>query len=166
MTGPEHRATDAAEAVGRMPVLRGAPSGYGWRIVAALGPVAIAAAQPDARDERTGGIFVSIDFNGDEADTVALRKAGLDRRIWDAYESLYTVGCEDLAIVQLNARMRIYAPDSRRALPTEHGTVFQTKLKREIVDTVDWANKEGLDFNQIWETIILNVRWKRERDGD
>jgi hypothetical protein len=39
---------------------------------------------PDVRDERTSGIFVSIDFNGDEADTVALRKAGLDRRMRDA----------------------------------------------------------------------------------
>jgi hypothetical protein len=114
---------------------------------------------PDARDERAGGIFVSIDFNGDVADTVALRKAGLDRRMRDDYESLYTAGCGDLAIVQLNARMRIYAPDSRRALPTEHGTVFRTKLKREVADTIDWSNKEALDFNEIWETIVLNVRW-------
>jgi hypothetical protein len=62
--------------------------------------------------------------------------------------------------------MRIYAPDSRRALPTEHGTVFRTKLRREVADTVDWTNKEDLDFNQIWETIILNVRWKSELEGD
>ena len=121
---------------------------------------------PDARDNRSGGIFVSIDFNGDEFNAVAPNKEALDLQMRDAYETFYTAGCEDLAVVQLNARMRIYAPDSRRALPTEHGTVFRTKLSREVADTVDWANKEVLDFNEVWDTVILNIRWKKELEGD
>jgi hypothetical protein len=56
--------------------------------------------------------------------------------------------------------------ERRSPLSAEHGTVFRTKLKREVADTIDWANKEDLDFNQVWDTIILNVRWKRELEGD
>lgn len=44
MTGPEHRATDGAKAVGSMPAPRGALSGYRWRILAALATTAMAAA--------------------------------------------------------------------------------------------------------------------------
>lgn len=40
--------------------------------------------------------------------------------------------------------------------------VFKTKLVRDVADTIDWANKESLDFNEIWDTLLLNPRWREE----
>jgi hypothetical protein len=35
-------------------------------------------------------------------------------------------------------------------------------MKREVAETIDWANKEALDFNEIWDTLLLNPIWRRE----
>ena len=40
--------------------------------------------------------------------------------------------------------------------------MFRSRLRGDAASTVDWANKESLDFNEIWETVLMNVLWKRE----
>ena len=42
------------------------------------------------------------------------------------------------------------------------GVVFKTRLQREAANEIDWANKEGLDFNDIWDTLLLNPAWRKE----
>ena len=32
--------------------------------------------------------------------------------------------------------------------------------------TVDWTNKEAIDFNEIWDTVLLNTIWKRELEAE
>ncbi len=51
---------------------------------------------PDARDHRRGGIWLVMEFNGDELATVALKKVALDRQMRDAYEAFYAAACAEL----------------------------------------------------------------------
>ena len=107
-----------------------------------------------------------LEFNGDELKTVALKKAALDRQMRDAYEALYTAGCEDLVQVDLSGIQKALAKVGMMGQMVRRSVVvYKTKLKREVADTVDWTNKEALDFNEIWDTLLLNVRWKRELLG-
>lgn len=36
----------------------------------------------------------------------------------------------------------------------------------EVADSVDWTAKDSLEFNDIWETLLLNIRWKKEMEGE
>jgi hypothetical protein len=47
---------------------------------------------PDARDHRQGGIWVTIEFNGDEYETIPISKGHLDIMMRDTYETLFTAG--------------------------------------------------------------------------
>jgi hypothetical protein len=40
--------------------------------------------------------------------------------------------------------------------------VYKTRLKRDIADSVVWADKESLDFDEIWDVLLLNPRWRDE----
>ena len=117
---------------------------------------------PDARDRRQGGLIVVIEFNGDERETTAEKKATLDQQMRDVYEAFFTAGCEDLAQVDLTARMTAVAARHSGTQPTDHVAVFKTSMNREMADTVDWAAKETLDFNDIWKIVLLNTRWREE----
>ena len=122
---------------------------------------------PDARERRQGGLWVVVEFNGDELETVAEKKAALDVQMRDAYEVLYAAGCEDLAQVDLTARsMAVAVGGIEGGVVLSLAAVYKTRLTREVADTVDWSSKDTLDFNEIWETLLLNVRWKRELEGD
>jgi hypothetical protein len=122
---------------------------------------------PEARDRRQGGIWVVVEFNGDELDTVAEKKAALDVKMQDAYEALYVAGCEDLAQVDLTARaMAVAVGGIEGGVVQTLAAVYKTRLTREVADTVDWSSKDTLDFNEIWDTLLLNVRWKKELEGD
>ena len=118
---------------------------------------------PDSRDHRQGGIWMVLEFNGDELETVPLRKAALDRQMRDAYEALFTAGCEDLAQADLasyqNALVKVSTMGETKPLPS---IVFKTRLKRDIAVTVVWADKESLDFDEIWDVLLLNPRWRDE----
>ena len=118
---------------------------------------------PDSRDHRQGGIWMVLEFNGDELETVPLRKAALDRQMRDAYEALFTAGCEELAQADLasyqNALVKVSTMGETKPLPS---IVFKTRLKRDIADTVVWADKESLDFDEIWDVLLLNPRWRDE----
>jgi hypothetical protein len=126
---------------------------------------------PDSRDHRQGGIWMVAEFNGDELESVALKKAALDRWMRDAYEALYTAGCEDLAQVDLasyqDALVKVSMMGETIPRPS---IVFKTRLRRDVADTVAWAEKESLDFDEIWDTLLLNPRWRDElresADGD
>jgi hypothetical protein len=105
---------------------------------------------PEARDHRRGGILIVVEFNGDEVETVAEKKEALDRKMRDAYEALYTAGCDDLTWVDLTAHMKAVAFSVDGAGPAgEHPVVFETRLKREDAGTTDWENMETLDFNEM-----------------
>ena len=117
---------------------------------------------PDPRDHRQGGIWMVMEFNGDEFDSVEEKKSAMDREMRDVYEALYTAGCEDLREVHISGRAR--AIDGRVGIA--HAIVFKTKLERDRADEVDWTEKETLDFNDVWDTMLLNVRWRRELAGE
>lgn len=117
---------------------------------------------PDPRDHRQGGIWMVMEFNGDEFDSVEAKKSAIDREMRDVYEALYTAGCEDLREVHVSGRAR--AVDGRIGIA--HAIVFKTKLVRDRADEVDWTEKEALDFNEVWDTMLLNVRWRRELTGE
>jgi hypothetical protein len=118
--------------------------------------------EPDPRGHRQCGIWMVIEFNGDELPSVAAKKAAMDREMRDIYEELYTAECEDIREVHISGRAK--AVDGRFGIA--HAIVVKTKLARDKVDDVDWAEKESLDFNEIWETMLLNVRWRRELTGE
>ena len=81
----------------------------------------------------------------------------------DAYEALYAAGCEDLGQVDLDARSTAVAVGGiEGGVVQAFAVVFKTKMTLEVANTVDWPAKDSLDFNEIWETLILNVRWEKE----
>jgi hypothetical protein len=92
-----------------------------------------------------------VEFNGDELDTVPLKKAALDKQMREGYEVLYGAGCADLVQIGITARSRTFGSYVGRGggalrMPV---VVFKTKLVRDVADTIDWANRESLEFNEI-----------------
>jgi hypothetical protein len=116
---------------------------------------------PDVRDNRRGGILVHIEINGDEYDTTTLKKAELDKLMRDTYELIYTTGYE-VTEVAITAIMDGVRHATAKSASIERIQVFRSRLRGDVALTVDWANKESLDFNDIWETMLLNTAWKRE----
>jgi hypothetical protein len=116
---------------------------------------------PDVRDNRRGGILVHIEINGDEYDTTTTKKAELDKLMRDTYELIYTTGYEvtEVAITAIMLGVRHMTAKSASIEPVQ---AFRSRLRGDAAATVDWANKENLDFNEIWETMLLNTAWKRE----
>ena len=39
--------------------------------------------------------------------------------------------------------------------------VIKTRLTRDVAETIDWANKESLDFDEIWNTLLVSPVWRR-----
>ena len=118
------------------------------------------AIEPDARNHRQGGIQLVIEINGDEYEDVARNKAELDRWMRDGHEAVFTAGHE-LTEVTISARMK--AVDGRTGIT--QAVVYRTRLKRDTAEEVDWAAKESLDFNEIWDTLLLNRRWREALGG-
>ena len=116
---------------------------------------------PDARDHRSGGIWLTLEFLGNEQGTVTQKKAALDNQMRDAYDALFNSGCDQLAWVDLTGIQRaiVKVGQMGETIPVP-APVFKTRLKRAEADSVDWANKGALDFNQIWDELLLNIRWR------
>ena len=118
---------------------------------------------PDASDHRRGGIWLVMEFNGDELATVPLKKVALDRQMRDAYKAFYAAACDELAQIDLatyqRATVKVSQMGKVESLP---GVVFKTRLQRDAANEIDWANKEDLDFNDIWDTLLLNPAWRKE----
>ncbi len=121
------------------------------------------AIEPDARNHRQGGIQLVIEINGDEFQDVTKNKAELDRWMRDAYEAVFTAGY-DLTDATISARMR--AIDGRTGVT--QAVVYRTRLGKDAAEGIDWAAKDTLDFDEIWDILLLNRRWREalgERSG-
>ena len=116
---------------------------------------------PDVRDDRRrGGIVVNIEFNGDEYEATADKKAGLDLLMREMYHILYASGF-DIAEATMSAVMMGTAHRNVGGASTAPITVYKTRLKRDAAEGIDWDDKENLDFNEIWDTILFSPEWRR-----
>ena len=122
---------------------------------------------PDARDRRQGGIWVTLEFVVDDSEIIAEKKADMDSQMRDAYERLYTAGCDDLAQVDLSGRAMTVGSQVGRGggFLKSPVVVYKTKLEKSEADAIDWADKESLDFNDIWDEVLLNPRWREDLAG-
>lgn len=120
---------------------------------------------PDARDNRQGGIWLVVEFNGDDVGEVADKKASLDLWMTTAYDLFFNSGCNELTQVDLSGYGEALGRPPIGPTVISHAIVFKTRMKKVEADTVDWASKDTLDFEEIWDVQIINVRWKRELAG-
>jgi hypothetical protein len=119
---------------------------------------------PDARDHRQGGIWVTFEFNSDFLDTIPESKDCLDLLMRDTYEALFAAGF-DLTWVDITVIGETVLHGGSGAARGRSGMapaqVVKTRLKRDVAETIDWANKESLDFDEIWDTLLLSPVWRR-----
>ena len=116
----------------------------------------------DVRDHRQGGLWVVVEFRGDELKTIAERKAALDRQMADAYAAVFGAGCEDLKWVDLSGLQKAIAKVGMMGDPAmPQVPVFKTRMTAEDAEEVDWDNRHSLDFSEIWKTLLLNPRWRQ-----
>ena len=120
---------------------------------------------PEARDHRQGGIWLVVEFNGDDVGEVADKKASLDLWMTEAYDLFYNSGCNELTQVDLSGYGEARGQSGEGPTLVAHAIVFKTRMKKAAADTVDWASKDTLDFEEVWDVQIINVRWKRELAG-
>ena len=117
----------------------------------------------DVRDHRQGGLWVVIEFRGDELKTVAEKKAALDRQMADAYAAIFGAGCEDLKWVDLAGLQKAIVKVGMMGDPAmPQVPVFKTRMTAAEAKEIDWDNRDSLDFNDIWKTLLLNPRWRQE----
>ena len=120
----------------------------------------------NVRDHRQGGLWVVVEFRGDELETIADRKAALDRQMIDAYEAIFGAGCEDLKWVDLSGLQRAIVKVGMMGDPASPQVpVFKTRMTAEEAEEVDWDNRHSLDFSEIWKELLLNPRWRDELKG-
>lgn len=120
----------------------------------------------DVRDHRQGGLWVVIEFRGDELKTVAEKKAALDRQMADAYAAIFGAGCEDIKWVDLAGLQKAIVKVGMMGDPAmPQVPVFKTRMTAEEAKEVDWDNRDSIDFNEIWKTLLLNPRWRQELEG-
>jgi hypothetical protein len=121
---------------------------------------------PDARDRRQGGVWLVIEYNGDEAATVAEKKAGIDSHMRDAYEILFNAGCDELTQVDIGARMVATGAGVIGPMTQTLAVVFKTRMQSDDAAAINWADKDTIDFSQVWNELLLNRRWRDELQGD
>ena len=115
---------------------------------------------PDVRDDsRRGGIVVNIELNGDEYESIVQRKEELDNLMRDTYHVLYASGYH---IVEATISAVMMGKSHRRKSVQAPVTVYKTRLKQAAAEGIEWDDKEDLDFNEIWDTLLLSPTWKNE----
>ena len=120
----------------------------------------------DVRDHRQGGIWVVVEFRGDELETITDRKTALDRQMIDAYAAIFGAGCADLKWVDLSGLQRAIVKVGMMGDPASPQVpVFKTRMTAEEAKEVDWDNRHSLDFSEIWKELLLNPRWREELQG-
>ena len=120
----------------------------------------------DVRDHRQGGLWVVVEFRGDELKTIAERKAALDRQMADAYAAVFGAGCEDLKWVDLAGLQKAIAKVGMMGDPAmPQVPVFKTRMTADEAKEIDWDNRHSLDFSEIWKELLLNPRWREELQG-
>ena len=120
---------------------------------------------PEARDNRQGGIWLVVEFNGDDVGEVADKKASLDLWMTEAYDLFFNSGCDELTQVDLSGYGEALGRPPIGPTVISDAIVFKTRMKKVEADTVDWAKKDTLDFEEIWDVQLINVRWRRELLG-
>ncbi len=124
------------------------------------------AVEPTARDDRrSGGIRLIIEFNGDDNGEVAEKKASLDLWMRETYNALYNAGCDLLTIVEMSGYGEALGRHPIGPAALSWAIVFKTRMTKDVAESVDWANKDNLNFDDIWETMILNFRWEQALKG-
>ena len=115
---------------------------------------------PDVRDDsRRGGIVVNIELNGDEYTSIVQRKEELDKLMRDTYHVLYASGYQ---LVEATISAVMMGKSHRRKSVQAPVTVYKTRLKQAAAEGIEWDDKENLDFNEIWDTLLLSPTWKTE----
>ena len=117
---------------------------------------------PEARDHRQGGLWLVVEFNGDELETVVMKKAALDGQMRDTYDALFNSGCDELVQVDLTGIQEALTTREIGFSVVTPVVVFKTRLALDVAGGVDWANKQDLNFNEIWNQLLINPRWRKE----
>lgn len=109
----------------------------------------------DVVEQIDGGWGVFVEFNADDNLTCGSRKRGIERRMIDAYERLYTS-----PILVQQASMTALFPLVDRFGQESDGAVYKTILKRPVASKINWDNKGLIDFEDLWTTTILHVEFR------
>lgn len=115
-----------------------------------------------ARDRRQGGIWVVVEYNIDDYDNVPKNKSAAETEIRDIFHLLYAAGCSDLQEVHVTARGKELATMRSGPQHSDHVLLLKMRLKREKADTVDWKNKNSIDFKDVWDVLLFNTGWRRK----
>lgn len=122
---------------------------------------------PTARDHRpTKGIRLVIEFNGDDHGGVFEKKASVDLWMREAYNVLFNSGCDLLTLVEISGYGAALGRHPIGPAALSWAITFKTRMTKEVAEGVDWENRENVDFNEIWETMILNYRWEQALKGE
>ena len=122
---------------------------------------------PTARDHRpTKGIRLVIEFNGDDHGGVFEKKASVDLWMREAYNVLFNAGCDLLTLVEISGYGAALGRHPIGPAALSWAITFKTRMTKEVAEGVDWEDRENLDFNEIWETMILNYRWEQALKGE
>ena len=62
----------------------------------------------------------------------------------------------------ISARLNAFGAQIIGPSNTTLADVFKVGLKAEQANAIDWENKENIDFNTVWKTLILHTRWRKE----
>ena len=122
---------------------------------------------PTARDHRpTKGIRLVIEFNGDDHGGVFEKKASVDLWMREAYNVLFNAGCDLLTLVEISGYGAALGRHPIGPAALSWAITFKTRMTKEVAETVDWENRENVDFGEIWEVMILNFRWEQALKGE
>ncbi len=122
---------------------------------------------PTARDHRpTKGIRLVIEFNGDDHGGVFEKKASVDLWMREAYNVLFNSGCDLLTLVEISGYGAALGRHPIGPAALSWAITFKTRMTKDVAEGVDWENRENVDFNEIWDTMILNYRWEQALKGE
>ena len=122
---------------------------------------------PTARDHRpTKGIRLVIEFNGDDHGGVFEKKASVDLWMREAYNVLFNAGCDLLTLVEISGYGAALGRHPIGPAALSWAITFKTRMTKEVAESVDWEDRENLEFDEIWETMILNYRWEQALKGE
>lgn len=122
---------------------------------------------PNARDDRrSGGIWLIVEFNGDDNGDVFEKKGSVDLWMRESYNAFYNSGCDQLAKVEISAYGEAIGRHPIGPAAASWAITFKTRLNVDVAKEVNWAYRENINFDEIWETMILNYRWKQDLAGE
>lgn len=97
-----------------------------------------------------GGYFVLVTYNEDENTTSDITRFTIEEEMKDAYEALFTTPGLDVNSAGINARIQLID----RFGKTSYGLGWDTRMKKSVAKHVNWNEKDVLDFEQLWTTVL------------